>query len=65
MCVFVRACVRACTRAQGFDEYMNLVLDDAEEVNSKKNTRKKLGRCMLKGENITLMQEATPGSGGD
>ena len=45
---------------QGFDEYMNLVLDEAEEVNAKKGTRKKLGRCMLKGENITLMQEASP-----
>ena len=28
---------------QGFDEYMNLVLDDAEEVHIKKNTRKPLG----------------------
>ena len=28
---------------QGFDEYMNLVLDDAEEVNIKKKTRKTLG----------------------
>ncbi|KAK8916737.1 hypothetical protein KSP39_PZI022258 [Platanthera zijinensis] len=27
----------------GFDEYMNLVLDDADEVNVKKNTRKPLG----------------------
>jgi small nuclear ribonucleoprotein E len=42
--------------AQGFDEYMNLVLDNAEEVNAKKKTRKALGRVLLKGENITLMQ---------
>lgn len=28
---------------QGFDEYMNLVLDDAEEVNIKKKSRKSLG----------------------
>jgi len=28
---------------QGFDEYMNLVLDDAEEVNTKKKSRKTLG----------------------
>jgi len=28
---------------QGFDEYMNLVLDDAEEVSMKKKTRKALG----------------------
>jgi len=27
---------------QGFDEYMHLVLDDAEEINVK-NTRKSLG----------------------
>ncbi|KAK4362656.1 hypothetical protein RND71_017897 [Anisodus tanguticus] len=39
----------------GFDEYMNLVLDDAEEVNVKKKTRKQLGRILLKGDNITLM----------
>ncbi|KAI0511172.1 hypothetical protein KFK09_011797 [Dendrobium nobile] len=39
----------------GFDEYMNLVLDDADEVNIKKNTRKPLGRILLKGDNITLM----------
>jgi len=39
----------------GFDEYMNLVLDDAEEVHRKKGTRKKLGRILLKGDNITLM----------
>jgi small nuclear ribonucleoprotein E len=29
---------------QGFDEYMNLVLDEAEEVNVKKKSRKTLGR---------------------
>lgn len=40
----------------GFDEYMNLVLDNAEEVNAKKKTRKHIGRVLLKGENITLMQ---------
>ncbi|XP_022921759.1 small nuclear ribonucleoprotein E-like isoform X1 [Cucurbita moschata] len=40
---------------QGFDEYMNLVLDDAEEVNVKKKSKKALGRILLKGDNITLM----------
>lgn len=29
--------------AQGFDEYMNLVLDEAEEVSMKRKTRKPLG----------------------
>ena len=43
------------TVLQGFDEYMNVVLDDAEEVDSKKKTRKPIGRIMIKGENITLL----------
>ena len=42
-------------RIIGFDEYMNLVLDDAEEISIKKKTRKQLGRILLKGDNITLM----------
>ncbi|MXQ95086.1 hypothetical protein E5288_WYG010483 [Bos mutus] len=29
----------------GFDEYMNLVLDDAEEIHSKTKSRKQLGYC--------------------
>ena len=32
--------------SQGFDEYMNLVLDDAEEVNKKKGTRKTVGESL-------------------
>lgn len=43
---------------QGFDEYMNLVLDEAEELSVKRQTRKQLGRILLKGDNITLMQAA-------
>jgi small nuclear ribonucleoprotein E len=42
----------------GFDEYMNLTLDEAMEVDLKKETRKKLGMILLKGDNITLMQNA-------
>lgn len=41
----------------GFDEYMNLVLDDAAEVHLKKNTKKLLGRIMIKGDNITVIQQ--------
>lgn len=39
----------------GFDEHMNLVMDDAQEcyVNEKKN--RKIGRILLKGNNITLI----------
>ncbi|AWP03437.1 Small nuclear ribonucleoprotein E isoform 3 [Scophthalmus maximus] len=44
---------------QGFDEYMNLVLDDAEEVHMKTKNRKPLGRIMLKGDNITLLQSVS------
>ncbi|XP_041038664.1 small nuclear ribonucleoprotein E-like [Carcharodon carcharias] len=40
----------------GFDEYMNLVLDDAEEIHMKTKSRKPLCRVMLKGDNITLLQ---------
>ena len=40
----------------GFDEFMNLVLDNAQEVNTKKKERKELGRILLKGDNITLVQ---------
>lgn len=36
---------------------MNLVLDDAEEVATKSKARKSLGRIMLKGDNITLIQQ--------
>mmetsp|Transcript_1834 Transcript_1834/g.2601 ORF Transcript_1834/g.2601 Transcript_1834/m.2601 type:complete len:88 (+) Transcript_1834:88-351(+) len=39
----------------GFDEYMNLVLDEAEELDMKRKQRKPLGRILLKGDNITLL----------
>eukprot|EP00009_Paramoeba_aestuarina_P007858 CAMPEP_0201516138 /NCGR_PEP_ID=MMETSP0161_2-20130828/7533_1 /ASSEMBLY_ACC=CAM_ASM_000251 /TAXON_ID=180227 /ORGANISM="Neoparamoeba aestuarina, Strain SoJaBio B1-5/56/2" /LENGTH=91 /DNA_ID=CAMNT_0047913161 /DNA_START=89 /DNA_END=364 /DNA_ORIENTATION=- len=42
----------------GFDEYMNLVMDDAEELSVKNKSRKKIGRILLKGDNITLMMKA-------
>ena len=38
--------------------YMNLVLDNAEELSMKKKTSRQLGRILLKGENITLMMVA-------
>eukprot|EP00890_Picochlorum_soloecismus_P001397 jgi/Picsp_1/2258/NSC_05722-R1_small nuclear ribonucleoprotein e len=45
-------------RLIGFDEYMNLVLDDAEEISVKRQSRKPLGRILLKGDNISLMTAA-------
>lgn len=44
--------------SQGFDEYMNIVLDDAEELSVKHKTRTSVGRILLKGQNITLIMAA-------
>ncbi|GAX11830.1 small nuclear ribonucleoprotein E [Fistulifera solaris] len=45
----------------GFDEYMNMVLDDAVELDAKKNnSRQEVGRILLKGDSITMLQEAQP-----
>jgi len=44
----------------GFDEYMNLVLEEAVEVHMKTKNRKELGRIMLKGDNITLIMNTEP-----
>ncbi|KAG2777167.1 hypothetical protein PC129_g5224 [Phytophthora cactorum] len=51
-------------RIMGFDEYMNLVLDDAEELDVKNLKRTPLGRILLKGDTITLMMavDTTNGS---
>ena len=53
---------RAAASLQGFDEYMNVVLDDAEEVDAKRHTRTPLGRLLLKGDNITLITGCSSGS---
>eukprot|EP01053_Blabericola_migrator_P005867 Blabericola_migrator_1__5866@NODE_296_length_10232_cov_145_755239_g243_i0_p13_GENE_NODE_296_length_10232_cov_145_755239_g243_i0NODE_296_length_10232_cov_145_755239_g243_i0_p13_ORF_typecomplete_len103_score8_52LSM/PF01423_22/4_3e12Hfq/PF17209_3/0_18Hfq/PF17209_3/6_6e03_NODE_296_length_10232_cov_145_755239_g243_i023132621 len=54
---------------QGFDEYMNIVLGQAEELTVEKapkevsqwfTDRKPLGTILLKGENITLMSLHEP-----
>lgn len=42
----------------GFDEYMNLVLDEAEEIRLKAGTRRPVGRIMLKGDNISVITPA-------
>ena len=44
----------------GFDEYMNMVLEDAVEIDSKKNKTVEVGRILLKGDSITMLQEAQP-----
>ena len=42
----------------GFDEYMNIVLDDACEVHVKSGTKTPVGRILLKGDTITLIHKA-------
>ncbi|KAI0318734.1 Sm-like ribonucleoprotein [Amylostereum chailletii] len=45
-------------RIIGFDEFMNIVIDEAAEVYVKESQpRRELGRIMLKGDNITLIQQ--------
>jgi len=45
-------------RIIGFDEFMNIVIDDAEEVyQQKQKERRSIGRILLKGDNITLIQQ--------
>ncbi|EAT79114.1 ribonucleoprotein E [Parastagonospora nodorum] len=50
-------------KLRGFDEFMNLVIDDAVEVtlaNAKKETpeeRRSIGQILLKGDNISLIQQ--------
>lgn len=40
----------------GFDEYMNMTLEDAVEIVGGKRTE--VGRILLKGDSITLLQDA-------
>jgi small nuclear ribonucleoprotein len=37
-------------KLQGYDEYMNLVLDEVEET--KDETKRRLGRIILRGSNV-------------
>ncbi|XP_062935106.1 small nuclear ribonucleoprotein E-like [Cynocephalus volans] len=39
----------------GLNEYVNLILDDAEEIHCKTKSRKQLGWIMLKEDNVTLL----------
>lgn len=42
-------------KVRGFDEFMNIVVDDAVEVSTQDGSREELGRILLKGDNITLI----------
>ncbi|KAK7518344.1 small nuclear ribonucleoprotein E [Phyllosticta citribraziliensis] len=47
-------------KIRGFDEFMNLVIDDAVEVKlatkTKEESRRNLGQILLKGDNVSLIQ---------
>jgi len=44
----------------GFDEFMNIIVDDAAEIYVKDaKPRRELGRILLKGDNITLIQQTS------
>ncbi|KAF2235674.1 LSM-domain-containing protein [Viridothelium virens] len=48
-------------KMRGFDEFMNLVIDDAFEVKQaikgdSQETRRPLGQILLKGDNVALIQ---------
>lgn len=44
----------------GFDEYMNMTLDNAVECDLKTGKREEVGRILLKGDAITILQNANP-----
>ncbi|KAF9817453.1 hypothetical protein IEO21_03410 [Rhodonia placenta] len=47
-------------RIIGFDEFMNVVVDEAAEVYVKDaKPRRDLGRILLKGDNITLIEQVS------
>ncbi|CAG7950838.1 unnamed protein product [Penicillium salamii] len=47
-------------KIRGFDEFMNLVIDDAVEVRlatkTEEEKRRPLGQILLKGDNVSLIQ---------
>lgn len=42
-------------KIKGFDEFMNLVLEDAVEIYKEDSHNVNLGRILLKGDNISLI----------
>lgn len=42
-------------KIRGFDEFMNVVIDEAVEVSTNDGSKEDLGRILLKGDNITLI----------
>lgn len=58
--LFEQLAIRIEGKIRGFDEFMNLVIDDAVEVKQATKTevekRRELGQILLKGDNVSLIQ---------
>ncbi|KAK2734195.1 mRNA splicing protein sme1 [Myotisia sp. PD_48] len=58
--LYEQIAVRIEGKIRGFDEFMNLVVDDAVEVRAATKTepesRRPLGQILLKGDNVSLIQ---------
>jgi len=59
--LYEQTAVRIEGKIRGFDEFMNLVIDDAVEVQlamkgNKEEKRRQLGQILLKGDNVSLIQ---------
>ncbi|KAK2858366.1 hypothetical protein FQN49_004811 [Arthroderma sp. PD_2] len=58
--LYEQLAVRIEGKIRGFDEFMNLVVDDAVEVKQATKTeaesRRQLGQILLKGDNVSLIQ---------
>ncbi|MCJ1440288.1 MAG: mRNA splicing protein sme1 [Stictis urceolatum] len=58
--LYEQLAIRIEGKIRGFDEFMNLVIDDAIEVKlatkAEKEERRKLGQILLKGDNVSLIQ---------
>lgn len=40
---------------QGYDQHMNLVLEEAEEVSDENSTQKRLGTIVVRGDNVMMI----------
>jgi len=58
--LYEQLAIRIEGKIRGFDEFMNLVIDDAVEVKQATKTteesRRQLGQILLKGDNVSLIQ---------
>ncbi len=46
-------------KLKSYDQHLNLVLEDAEEIKSDGSTRK-LGTIVIRGDNVVLISPASP-----